>query len=217
VLKVGLTGGIAAGKSVVGEMFVALGAQLIQADQIAHQLMQPGQAIYEEVVRHFGAGILNPDGTVNRACLAEAAFGTAAAGASGKHATRVQELNQIVHPAVIHRQEEWMDEVGRRDPRAIAIVEAALILEAGVAKRFDRLVVVTCRPEQRVQRWASRLKVDEETARREITRRMAAQLPDEEKIRAADYLIDNSGSLDETRKQVMGIYPEFRSAANKSV
>jgi dephospho-CoA kinase len=110
-----------------------------------------------------------------------------------------------------------MDEVGRRDPRAIAIVEAALILEAGVAKRFDRLVVVTCRPEQRVQRWASRLKVDEETARREITRRMAAQLPDEEKIRAADYLIDNSGSLDETRKQVMGIYPEFRSAANKSV
>jgi dephospho-CoA kinase len=179
--------------------------------------MQPGQAIYEEVVRHFGAGILNPDGTVNRACLAEAAFGTAAAGASGKHATRVQELNQIVHPAVIHRQEEWMDEVGRRDPRAIAIVEAALILEAGVAKRFDRLVVVTCRPEQRVQRWASRLKVDEETARREITRRMAAQLPDEEKIRAADYLIDNSGSLDETRKQVMGIYPEFRSATNKSV
>jgi dephospho-CoA kinase len=213
VLKVGLTGGIAAGKSGVGEMFVALGAQLIQADQIAHQLMQPGQAVYEEVVRHFGAGILNPDGSVNRARLAEAAFGTAAAGASGKHASRVQELNQIVHPAVIQRQEEWMDEVGRRNPQAIAIVEAALILEAGVAKRFDRLVVVTCRPEQRVQRWANRLKVDEETARQEITRRMAAQLPDEEKIKAADYVIDNSGSLDETRKQVTAIYPEFKSAA----
>jgi dephospho-CoA kinase len=217
VLKVGLTGGIAAGKSVVGEMFVALGAQLIQADQIAHQLMQPGQAVYQEVVRHFGAGILNPDGTVNRARLAEAAFGTAAAGASGKQATRIQELNQIVHPAVIQRQEEWMDEIGRRDPRAIAIVEAALILEAGVAKRFDRLVVVTCRPQQRLQRWANRLKVDEETARREITRRMAAQLPDEEKIGAADYVIDNSGSLDETKKQVVAIYPKLRSAANKRV
>jgi dephospho-CoA kinase len=213
VLKVGLTGGIAAGKSVVGEMFVALGAQLIQADQIAHQLMQPGQAVYEEVVRHFGAGILNPDGTVNRARLAEAAFDTAAAGASGKQASRVQELNQIVHPAVIQRQEEWMDEVGRRNPQAIAIVEAALILEAGVAKRFDRLVVVTCRPEQRVQRWANRLKVDEDTARREVTRRMAAQLPDEEKIKAADYVIDNSGSLDETKRQVMAIYSEFKSAA----
>jgi dephospho-CoA kinase len=217
VLKVGLTGGIAAGKSVVGEMFMALGAQLIQADQIAHQLMQPGQAVYEEVVQHFGAGILNPDGSVNRAKLAEAAFGTAAAGPGGKQASRVQELNRIVHPAVIQDQENWMDAVGRRDPGAIAIVEAALILEAGVAERFDRLVVVTCRPDQRVQRWANRLKVDEETARREVTRRMAAQFPDEEKIKAADYVIDNSGSLDETKKQVLAIYSELKSAAEKRV
>ena len=106
-----------------------------------------------------------------------------------------------------------MAEVGRRDPHAIALVEAALILEAGMAGRFDRLVVVTCRPEQRVERWAQRLKVDQETARREVARRMAAQLPDEEKIKAADYVIDNSGSLDETSRQVREIYAELKKEA----
>jgi dephospho-CoA kinase len=211
LLKVGLTGGIASGKSVVGEMFAALGAHLIQADAIAHELMQPGETVYQEVVRHFGEGILNPHGTVNRARLAEAAF--SAPGANKP--SRIQELNQIVHPAVIRRQDEWMAEVGQRDPGSIAIVEAALILEAGAAKRFDRLVVVTCRPEQRIQRWAARLGVDEETARREVGRRMAAQFPDEEKIKAADYVIDNSGSLDETRKQVAAIYPELKREAEQ--
>ncbi len=209
VLKVGLTGGVAVGKSVVGEMFAAMGVRVIQADEIAHQLMQPGQAIYQEVVGRFGSGILNPDGSVNRARLAELAFG-----AAGK-ASRIQELNQIVHPAVIRRQEEWMAEVGQRDPHAIAMVEAALILEAGMAKGFDRLVVVTCRPEQRIERWAHRLKVDPETARREVTRRMAAQLPDEEKIKAADYVVDNSGSLDETAQQVKTIYSELKKEALK--
>ena len=109
MLKVGLTGGIASGKSVVGEMFVALGAHLIQADAIAHELMQPSKAVYQEVVRHFGEGILNPDRTVNRARLAEAAFGAP----GGNQPSRIQELNQIVHPAVIRRQEEWMEELGR--------------------------------------------------------------------------------------------------------
>jgi len=207
VLKVGLTGGIAAGKSVVGEMFAAQGAHVIQADQISHQLMQPGQTVYQEVVDHFGAGILDPDGSVNRARLGELAFGRP------QQPSRVQELNQIVHPAVIRRQEEWMAEVGRLDPHAIALVEAALILEAGMAGRFDRLVVVTCRPEQRVERWAQRLNVDQETARREVARRMAAQLPDEEKIKAANYVIDNSGSLDETSRQVREIYAELKKEA----
>jgi dephospho-CoA kinase len=209
LLKVGLTGGIASGKSVVGEMFVALGAHLIQADAIAHQLMQPGEAVYQEVVRHFGSGILDPDGTVNRARLAEAAFGASPENKS----SRIGELNQIVHPAVIKRQDEWMDEVGRKNPQAIAMVEAALILEAGATKRFDKLVVVTCHPEQRIQRWAARVGVDEETARREVHRRMAAQLPDEDKIKAAQYVIDNSGSLDETRKQVTKVYAELKRAA----
>ncbi len=205
MLKVGLTGGIAAGKSVVGEMFAALGAHVIQADEIAHQLMQPGDAVYQDVVAHFGAGILDPGGSVNRARLAELAFGS--------KPSRVQELNQIVHPAVIRRQEEWMKEVAERDPHAIALVEAALILEADMAKRLDRLIVVTCHPEQRIERWARRLNVDEETARREVSRRMAAQLPDGEKIKAADFVVDNSGSLDETRRQVKEIYADLKKEA----
>ena len=110
-----------------------------------------------------------------------------------------------------------MDEVGRRDPHAIAMVEAALIVEAGAGRRFDRLVVVTCSPEQRVQRWAVRMKVDEQTARREVTRRLAAQLPDEEKIKVADFVIDNSGSLDETGKQVRSVYDQLRLEAEKSL
>lgn len=203
MLKVGLTGGIAAGKSSMGEMFVALGAHLIQADAIAHQLMQPGEAVYQEVVQRFGAGILDPGGQINRARLAEAAFGS----------PRIQELNQIVHPPVIRRQEEWMEEMGRHDPRAIAIVEAALVLEAGLVDHFDRIIVVTCQPEQRIERWAHRMHIDTETARREVARRMAAQLPDEEKIKVADYVIDNSGPLDVTRKQVESIYQELKRQA----
>lgn len=213
MLKVGLTGGIAAGKSSVGEMFVALGAHLIQADAIAHQLMQPGEAVYQEVVRHFGAGILDANGQINRARLAEAAFGASTKSGPAEESSRIQELNHIVHPPVIRRQEEWMEEMGRRDPHAIAIVEAALILEAGLLKHFDRLVVVTCQPEQRIERWARRVHVDAETARKEVARRMAAQFPDEEKINVADYVIDNSGALNATRAQVESVYKELQGKA----
>jgi dephospho-CoA kinase len=212
MLKVGLTGGIAAGKSVVGEMFVALGARLVQADRIAHSLMQPGQAVYNEVVRHFGREILNPDCSVNRAKLAEVAFGPASAPES-KRASRIEELNRIVHPVVIRSQEEWMADMGRQDPHAVAIVEAALILEAGAAERFDRLIVVTCSAEQRVARFAARQKIDFDAARKEVVRRMAAQLPDEEKIKAADYVIDNSGSLDQTRDQVRQVWQKLQPQA----
>lgn len=211
MLKVGLTGGIASGKSSVGEMLVALGAHLVQADAIAHELMQPGEQVYEEVVRHFGSEILNPDGRVNRARLAQAAFGSPDA----KQPSRVEELNRIVHPAVIRRQNEWMEEVGRKDPHAIAIVEAALIVEAGAALDFDRLIVVTCQPEQRIARWAAKMKIDLDAARHEITRRMAAQLPDEQKIKAADYVIDNSGTLDQTRNLVKELYRQLRAKAER--
>src|SRR5215469_16866645 len=192
MLKVGLTGGIASGKSVVGEMFVDLGAHLVQADSIAHSLMEPGEAVYNEVVRHFGREILNPDGSVNRSKLAQVAFGPAGA---DQRSSRIADLNRIVHPAVIRSQEEWMHAVSLQDPQGVAIVEAALLIEAGAAKRFDRLIVVTCGMEQRTERFARRQRVDLETARAEVTRRMAAQLPDEEKIKSADYVIDNSGSL----------------------
>ncbi|MFZ0800036.1 MAG: dephospho-CoA kinase [Terriglobales bacterium] len=209
MLKLGLTGGIASGKSVVGEMFVRLGAHLTQADGVAHALMKPGQAVYEEVVRRFGREILNADGSVNRSRLAAAAFGGPGC------APRVQELNEIVHPAVIAYENQWMQEIGRRDPNAIVIVEAALILEAGAGGRFDRLIVVTCHPEQRILRFAHRLGISEDAARAEVTRRMAAQIPDEEKIKAADYVIDNSGSLDATEQQVQRVFDELRPETGK--
>jgi dephospho-CoA kinase len=209
LLKIGLTGGIASGKTVVGEMFVKLGAHLIEADRIADWLMHPGRPVYEEVVRSFGREILNPDGTINRPKLAEAAFGNAASG----RPPRVKELNALVHPAVVQHQNEWMEDIGERDPSVIAIVEAALILEAGVAERFDHLIVVTCRPEQRVERFARRQKISEDSARAEVTRRMAAQIPDEEKIKAADFVIDNSGSLEATEAQVREVFATLRDGA----
>jgi dephospho-CoA kinase len=202
MLRLGLTGGIASGKSAVGEMFTRLGAHLIQADEVSHSLMQPGLAVYNEVIRRFGREILNADGTINRSRLAAVAFG----GAS----PRVRELNEIVHPAVIEYENKWMEEVGRRDPSGVAIVEAALILESGAVDRFDHLIVVTCRPEQRIARFASRMAITEDAARSEVGRRMAAQISDEEKIKAADFVIDNSGSLDATRRQVQQVFGELR-------
>jgi dephospho-CoA kinase len=192
-------------------MLVARRAHLIQADHIAHELMQPGQPVYDEVVRHFGRTVLNPDGSVNRPKLAEAAFSPNPTGA-----TRIGELNAIVHPAVIRHEDEWMEAEGRRDPNVIAVVEAALILEAGAADRFDRLIVVTCSEEQRVQRYAQRLKIDVEAARREVVRRMSAQLPDSVKIQRADYVIDNSGSLDNTEAQVRTLYPILKAEAERN-
>jgi dephospho-CoA kinase len=203
LLKVGLTGGISSGKSAVGQMFVRLGAHLIQSDLVAHQLLEPGEAVYDAVVKQFGTGILNVDKSVNRPRLSELAFGTP---------SRIQELNRIIHPAVIERENRWMNEIAVTDPHAITIVEAALILEAGSHKRFDQLIVVTCRPEQRIERWASKMKVDLDIARREVERRMAAQLPDDAKINAADYVIDNSGSLDVTREKVNQVYQKLRQA-----
>lgn len=203
MLKVGLTGGVACGKSAVGQMFVARGARLVQADQIAHQLMQPGQAVYIEVVKHFGPAVVQPDGSIDRKKLADAAFGSG----------RIQELNRLVHPAVIAQQERWMEETGAREPSAVVIVEAALILEAGVQRRFDKLVVVTCRPEQKVERFARRQNLDAAAARREVERRSAAQWPDEKKIAAADYVIDNSGTLAQTERQVETVLGELRRLA----
>jgi dephospho-CoA kinase len=214
LLKVGLTGGIASGKSVVGEMFVALGAQVAQADKIAHELMLPGQPVYNEVVKHFGGSILSPDLSVNRAKLAEVVFGKKGSGGDVlPESSRVDELNRIVHPAVLRGQEEWMEEIGRQNRNAIAIVEAALIVEAGAAIQFDCLIVVTCNEEQRAERFALRQKLPLDEARKEVARRMAAQLPDAEKIKLANYVIDNSESLDHTRGEVQRIWQELRSQA----
>ncbi len=203
MLKVGLTGGVACGKSTAGQMFIRRGARLVEADKIAHLLMQPGQAVYDGIVRQFGRDILNPDASINRQKLANAVFGS----------KRVEELNAIVHPVVIRAQERWMEDVAAHHPEAVAMVEAALILEAGVGKSFDKLVVVTCSPEQKIQRFACRHHLDVEAARVEVERRSQAQLPDEEKARGADYVIDNSGSLEATEERVGRIWTELQRLA----
>ena len=203
MLRAGLTGGLACGKSTIAEMFAALGAHIIYADKIAHELYHPGQPVYEVLVKQFGPEIVQPNGEIDRARLAAIAFGQ----------DRVQELNQIVHPAVIRRQQDLTYEIAAREPDAVIMVEAALIFEAGLKNRFDKIIVVTCRPGQKITRYAQRMGIDEATATAEVERRSKAQLPDEEKVRRADYVIDNSGALQHTRQQVERIHGELKRLA----
>jgi len=203
VLRVGLTGGVACGKSTVAKMFSEMGAQVIDADKIVHELYRKGEPVYWELLNHFGAQILRADDEIDRRRLAAAAF----------DGGRVQELNRIVHPAVFRRQREWMREIGSRQPDAVAIVEAALILEAGGKAHYDQIIVVTCRPEQKVARYARRAGVPDPAARAEVERRSKAQMSDEEKARLADFVIDDSGSLETTRRQAEEIYAGLKSLA----
>jgi dephospho-CoA kinase len=206
MLKVGLTGGIATGKSLVASIFAELGAHIIDADRIGHELMAPGEPAYDEIIKRFGTEIMNPDKTVNRAKLAELAF--------DQRRPRIYELNSLLHPGIIQRYEKRMEEIAAREPNAIVMLEAALLLEAGLRRRFDRIIVVSCKPQQRIERWEKRVQVDADAARREVTRRMMAQAPDEAKIQAADYVIDNSGSIEETRKQIEKVFATLREQSN---
>ena len=146
MLRVGLTGGIACGKSAVAQMFADLGVYVIQSDQIAHELYRPGEPVYAEVVKRFGQAIVKPGGEIDRAKLASVAFGE----------NRIEELNRIVHPAVIKHQSKWIFEIASKEPDAIAMIEAALIFEAGTDSRFEKMIVVTCGPEQKAARFARR-------------------------------------------------------------
>ncbi|HEY4679111.1 MAG TPA: dephospho-CoA kinase [Candidatus Angelobacter sp.] len=205
MLRVGLTGGVACGKSTVAKMFADLGANIVDADTIAHELYRPGQEVLQELVKHFGPEILKADGELDRAKLAALVF----------DGGRVEELNKIVHPAVIRKQDEWMRSLAAKDRYAVAIVEAALILEAGVKDHFDRIMVVTCKPAQKVARFAKRTNMSEDAARADVERRNKAQMPDAEKARRADFVIDNSGPIEETRHQVQRIYSELRVLAKR--
>lgn len=181
-------------------MFVELGAHLTFADDIARNLMQLGHDVYYRVVAAFGENILDDDLTINRPKLADAAF-----------AGRIPELNAIVHPAVIDAEEDWMRQIFAKDPKAIAIVEAALMLESGSWKHFDRMIAVTCTFDQKVERFARRHDMPLDSARAEVERRMAAQASDEAKVRIAQFVIDNSGSMEKTREQVSRIWPELKT------
>jgi dephospho-CoA kinase len=183
-------------------MLATHGAHFLQADGLAHQLYAPGEPIYSAVVQQFGREILNLDGTINRMRLANLAF-----------PGRIKELNAIVHPAVLAAQNRWMADVERADRDGIAIVEAALIIEAGAADDFDKIIVVTCGLEQKIERYADRARISLEEARTEVMRRSGAQLPDEEKARHADFVIDNSGTLDDLTKQVEVVWTELQTIA----
>jgi dephospho-CoA kinase len=202
VLRVGLTGGVACGKSTIAAMLVKRGAHFLPADGVAHQLYEPGAPTYDEVVRRFGRGILNEDGTINRTRLANVVF-----------PDRVDELNAVVHPEVVRRQELWLDEIERQDPQGIAVVEAALLIEAGADKDFDKVIVVTCDVQCKVEHFAHRAHVPLEVARFEVARRSAAQFSDKEKAEHADYVIDNSGSLQDMERQVGLIWQDLSALA----
>ena len=198
MLRVGLTGGLASGKSFVGHALAALGCYLIEADQLGHDVMMPGAEAYDSIVREFGAGILEPDGQINRRKLGALVW---------DHPDRLARLSSFVHPAVWAREERRMAEIQQADPRAIAVVEAAILVETGSYKRFDKLIVVTCTAEQQMERAVSRGSY----SREEVAARLARQLPLQEKLRVADYVIDTSGAKENTLDQVRTVFETLRS------
>lgn len=223
MLRVGLTGGLGSGKSTVAEYLRALGAEVIESDELGRKLMEPGQPVYAEILRVFGPEVAGPDGRLNRARLAELAF----------RGGRLNQLNGIVHPAVIEAQQRWMDEVFKRDPAAVAVVVSALIFEverdarargeqesvlSDWRRRIDRILVVTAPDDLKIARYVTRLGLsgaDREAAEADARSRLAHQMPDAEKAARADYLLDNNGDRDTLRIQVEALWRRLKAESNK--
>ena len=223
MLRVGLTGGLGSGKSTVAETLRALGAEVIEADQLGRALMEPGQPVYAEIVRVFGPEVVDPDGRLNRARLAEMAFQDG----------RLNELNAIVHPAVIAAQRRWMDHVFAYNPSAVAVVESALIFEverdarargesetvlADWRRRIDRIIVVTAPDELKIARYAARVSPTEagrEAAKADARLRLARQIPDATKAARADYIMENAGDKAALRVQVEALWQRLQAESNK--
>ena len=202
MLRIGLTGGIACGKSTVAAIMRELGCHVLDADKFAHQLIEPGQPAYADVVREFGRDILTPDGRVDRAALATIVFADQA---------RLARLNAIVHPLVVAELERQFTRLEQEDPRGVAVVEAALLIESGYHRRSDRLVVVWCQPEQQIKRLTDR--TGRGMTREQAERRVAAQLDLAEKRKVADDEIDCSGTLEKTRQQVVLLVERLKRQA----
>lgn len=189
---------MASGKSFVGHALADLGCYLIEADKLGHEVMMPGAEAYDAIVREFGAGILDTEGRINRRKLS---------GIVWNEPERLEKLSTFVHPPVQKREEITMAEIARTDPRAIVVVEAAILVETGRYQSFDRLIVVTCDSEQQMERALERGSYNKE----EVLARLSRQLPLEEKLRVADYVIDTSGSKEATLEQVRTVYGKLRS------
>ncbi|HEV7424928.1 MAG TPA: dephospho-CoA kinase [Thermoanaerobaculia bacterium] len=179
ILRTGLTGGIASGKSTIARLFASLGCIVVDADQIVARLYQPGEAGHEALVRTYGTGILLPDGTIDRRKVADIAFASDAA---------AKALNALIHPLVIAEQARMMEEAARENGDRIVMVEATLVIESGGKERFDRIVIVDVDPETQLARAIAR-----GMSRDDAARRIAHQLPRAERLRYADYVIDNGG------------------------
>jgi len=201
MLRVGLTGSIGVGKSFVASLFTELGCHVLDADQTAREVVMPGSPGLIAITQAFGEEILNPDGTLNRKQLGAVVF-------ADEH--QRQRLNHILHPFIIARQDEILREWETQDPRGIGIVDAALMIESGGYRRFDKLIVVHCRPEVQLER----LMLRDKLSREEAQRRIDSQMPQEEKQRFADYLIDTSDGFEITRSQTKHVYEELIRAAD---
>ncbi len=197
MLRVGLTGSIAVGKSHVCEVFRELGCHVLDADQTAREVVKPGTKGLSRIVEAFGNGVLQASGELDRKKLGAIVFADK---------DKRERLNAIVHPLVIEAQDEWIRGVEARDPDGIAIIDAALMIESGGYKRFDKLIVVWCEPEIQLQRLMKRDGLSKEDAKA----RIRAQMPQEEKKRFADHLIDTSAGFDETREQVKKVFAELK-------
>ncbi len=198
----GLTGGIASGKSTVAGMFHQLGAQTIDADRISRDLTRPSSPAYQAIVARFGAEILAPSSEIDRKKLAELVFADS---------EKLQALNVLLHPVILAETEKRAAGHLQSDPRAVVIVEASLIYEIKVTSRFRKIIVAWCPTEQQIERFMAAKQLPREAAER----RLAAQMPAEEKRRHADYVIDTSGSKEDTRRQVEALYPELRRLAEE--
>jgi dephospho-CoA kinase len=216
MLRVGLTGGLGSGKTTVAAIFRSLGAQVMEADAVGRAMMQPGQAVYEQIVEAFGPAVVRADGTLDRRKLATIAFTD----------KRLAELNAIVHPPVIAEQRRWMETLEQEQPDGVAIYETALLFEASKAagtrdwqQRFDRRILVTAPEPLRIARYVARMGgPDADAATRaaleeEARQRMAAQMPEEEKMRLSDTIIRNDASLEDVTRQTEAVYRELRALA----
>jgi dephospho-CoA kinase len=201
MLRVGLTGGLASSKSFVGESLAAMGCHLLKADALGHRLLEPGTEVHERVVEAFGRGILDEEGRIVRRRLASLVF---------EDPEKLAALNAIVHPAVIEEEEKWMREVAAADPHGIAIVEAAILIETGSYRRFDKIVLAVCTDEQQIERAMKR----DGLTREEALARLKRQMPLEEKRKFADYVIDTSGEKEDTLVQVRRLYEDLRRLAS---
>ena len=196
MLKIGLTGSIAVGKTTVMARFAELGAICFDADAIARTVVEPGTPGLAAVVEEFGAGVLDADGRLDRAALGRVVFGDA---------KRRARLEQILHPAIIEEQDRLMAEAARRDPHAIAVVDAALMIESGGYKRFDGLIVVHCEPN--VQR--ERLMRRNNLTAAEAEARIATQMPQSEKLAYATWTIDTTGTREDARRRTDEVWAEL--------